>query len=70
MGTASSSDRAIKIIGSIKNPTLYEKIQQANEEAVTRIIQSKPILVGFDKAINVMPDMTEKTILHAGTHYL
>ena len=33
----------IKIIGSVKNPTLYEKIQQA-EEAVTRIIQSKPIL--------------------------
>ncbi len=48
-----------------------KKIQQANEEAVTRIIQSKPILVGFDKAINVMPDMTEKDHFTCwATHYL
>ena len=63
---ANGDPELLKLLDQLKNPTLYEKIQQANEEAVTRIIQSKPILVGFDKAINVMPDMTEKTILHAG----
>ncbi|EKB7629059.1 DUF1116 domain-containing protein [Enterococcus faecalis] len=63
---ANGDPELLKLLDQLKNPTLYEKIQQANEEAVTRIIQSKPILVGFDKAINVMPDMTETTILHAG----
>ncbi|MCZ7283259.1 hypothetical protein NK294_23565, partial [Salmonella enterica] len=63
---ANGDPELLKLLDQLKSPTLYEKIQQANEEAVTRIIQSKPILVGFDKAINVMPKMTETTILHAG----
>ena len=43
----------------MKNPT-------SQRRSGYRIIQSKPILVGFDKAINVMPDMTEKTIYMLG----
>ncbi len=31
-----------------------------------RIIQSHPVLVGYDRAINVVPGMTRTTILHAG----
>lgn len=35
-------------------------------QALERIIQSHPVLIGFDQAINVVPGMTAKTILHAG----
>lgn len=43
-----------------------EKIEAANKEAVERIIRSRPILVGYDQAINCVPGMTKTTILHAG----
>lgn len=43
-----------------------EKIAQANQLAVARIIDSHPVLVGFDQAINVVPGMTATTLLHAG----
>ena len=42
------------------------KIAAANQQALERIIQSHPVLIGFDQAINVVPGMTAKTILHAG----
>ncbi|CZQ99956.1 DUF1116 domain-containing protein [Trichococcus collinsii] len=56
----------LKLLDRLNEPETLEKIQKANEEAVSRIIQSKPILVGYDKALNVMPNMTKNTILHAG----
>ena len=43
-----------------------ERIDAANALAVERIITSQPILVGFGQAIDVVPGMTKKTILHAG----
>ncbi len=43
-----------------------EKIAKANAEAVERIIKSHPVLIGFGKAIDVVPGMTKNTILHAG----
>jgi hypothetical protein len=42
------------------------KIEAANARAVQRIIDARPMLVGFDRAIDVVPGMTETTILHAG----
>ncbi len=45
---------------------LADKIAAANQQALERIIQSHPVLIGFDQAINVVPGMTAKTILHAG----
>lgn len=45
---------------------LAEKIAAANKIALERIIQSHPVLVGYDQAINVVPGMTRTTILHAG----
>lgn len=45
---------------------LAEKIAAANKIALERIIQSHPVLVGYDRAINVVPGMTRTTILHAG----
>ncbi len=56
----------IKALDHLMDANRLELIQKANEEAVTRIINSHPVLVGFDQAINVVPGMTKNTILHAG----
>lgn len=45
---------------------LAEKIKEANETVISRMKAAKPVLVGMDLALNVVPDMTEHTILHAG----
>ncbi len=41
-------------------------IDEANEEALRRIMTGRPMLVGLDIAREVIPDMGENTILHAG----
>lgn len=41
-------------------------IEKANQETVERFLNSQPVLVGVGKAIDVIPGMTPKTILHAG----
>ena len=43
-----------------------ERIDAANAIALERIVTSQPVLLGFGKAIDVVPGMTKKTILHAG----
>ena len=43
-----------------------ERIDAANAIALERIVTSQPVLVGFGQAIDVVPGMTKKTILHAG----
>ena len=45
---------------------LAEKIKKANETVIYRMKAAKPVLVGMDLALNVVPEMTEHTILHAG----
>ena len=45
---------------------IAERIEAANKEAVERIINSQPVLVGFAPALEVVPGMTKTTILHAG----
>lgn len=42
------------------------KIETANQEAVQKILNSKPVLVGLEKAIDVIPGMKSNLILHAG----
>jgi len=42
------------------------KINKANQLAIERILNSKPLLIGMDKAINVIPGMKKNLILHAG----
>ncbi|TNV20744.1 DUF1116 domain-containing protein [Buttiauxella sp. B2] len=56
----------VKALDAIDAPGLAEKVNAANKLAVERIIQSQPVLVGYDQAINVVPGMTRNTILHAG----
>jgi hypothetical protein len=55
-----SSSAAASIASSL------EKIKQANEIAVQKIMKGKPVLVGLDKAINVIPGMRKNLLLHAG----
>jgi hypothetical protein len=41
-------------------------IDQANQTAVTRMIDARPVLVGMGRAIDVIPGMRQNLILHAG----
>ena len=41
-------------------------IDEANLEAVRRIMAGRPVIVGLDLAKYVIPGMTERTVLHAG----
>ncbi|MBI2486245.1 MAG: DUF1116 domain-containing protein [Deltaproteobacteria bacterium] len=45
---------------------LGERIREANEIALERMLSVEPVLVDVDTALNVIPDMTPNTILHAG----
>jgi hypothetical protein len=51
---------------TLSRPEIAAKIDAANQEVVERIISSHPVLIGFQKAIDVVPGMTKETILHAG----
>jgi len=41
-------------------------IDKANQEAITRLLSAQPILVGMGLAKDVIPDMGERVLLHAG----
>ena len=41
-------------------------IEKANSEAMAKLIEARPMLVGLEKAIDVIPGMDGKTLLHAG----
>src|SRR6478736_271733 len=56
----------IAALDRLDNPAVQARIAAANEEAVRRITTSQPMLVGFAKAIDVVPGMTKTTILHSG----
>ena len=43
-----------------------DKIESANKEAVTRILNAKPYLVGMGKALDVITGMKKNLLLHAG----
>ncbi len=53
-------------IPQMVNKELREKIAQANKEVVEKILSGQPTLLGIGKAIDNIPKMTERTILHAG----
>jgi hypothetical protein len=58
--------QVVEALDQLAEKPLAEKIAAANQIALERIIQSHPVLVGYDQAINVVPGMTRTTILHAG----
>jgi len=41
-------------------------IEQANQQALERMMEARPVLVGLGKAKDVIPGMTENLFLHAG----
>jgi hypothetical protein len=41
-------------------------IDKANVEACERMMESRPVVVGLGKALEVIPDMRENLLLHAG----
>ena len=43
-----------------------ESIDSANREACEKILNAKPVLIGLDTALNVIPRMKKHLILHAG----
>lgn len=56
----------IAALDKLAQPQIAEKIEAANAEVVKRITEAKPMLVGYGKALDVVPGMTPTTILHAG----
>ena len=56
-----NDSKVIEVIN--KNKT---KIESANKEAVNRILNAKPFLVGMGKALDVIPGMKKNLLLHAG----
>ncbi|MFZ5967566.1 MAG: DUF1116 domain-containing protein [Bacillota bacterium] len=45
---------------------VQERIQKANEEALQRILNGQPTLIGIGTAEEVIPGMSKKKIFHAG----
>ena len=41
-------------------------IEKANTEATQRMMEARPVVVGMDKAIDVIPGMRDDLLLHAG----
>lgn len=66
MPPGGGNPKLIAALDKLEEPDMAKKIEAANKEAVERIIQSQPILTGYEQAIHVVPGMTKTTILHAG----
>ncbi|MCX7018487.1 MAG: DUF1116 domain-containing protein [bacterium] len=45
---------------------LRQEIAKANEEAVGRLLQARPVIAGIGRAGDVIPDMRSDHVLHAG----
>ncbi|KJL31009.1 DUF1116 domain-containing protein [Microbacterium azadirachtae] len=56
----------IAALSTLEDPAIAAKIDAANQEALSRILAAQPFLEDFGQAIDVVPGMTAKTILHAG----
>ena len=50
--------QVVQALDNIADSPLADKIAAANQQALERIIQSHPVLIGFDQAINVVPGMS------------
>ncbi|MFE7211575.1 DUF1116 domain-containing protein [Streptomyces sp. NPDC001698] len=56
----------IAALDLLARPDVAARIEAANAEAIERITSAKPMLIGFGRAIDVVPGMTPTTIIHAG----
>ena len=55
--------QVVQALDNIADSPLADKIAAANQQALERIIQSHPVLIGFDQAINVVPGMTASSLM-------
>ncbi|MYW69789.1 DUF1116 domain-containing protein [Streptomyces sp. SID8379] len=60
------SVEAAQALDALDAPETAARIERANAEAVERITSARPMLIGFGRALDVVPGMTPTTILHAG----
>lgn len=63
---AGGDKKTIQCLRKLKEPKLFEKITEANKEALSRILAAQPVLVGMTTAGEALEGMTPTTILHAG----
>lgn len=63
---ADGDEEVLKALDYLDTDHIKAKIEAANKEVVERILQSRPVLIGYDKAINVIPGMKKNMIIHAG----
>jgi len=63
---ADGDEDLLDALDYLELPHIKQKIEEANKEVIERITTSRPVLVGYDKAINVIPGMKKNMIIHAG----
>lgn len=63
---AGGNPEILAVLDGLEETAVAARIEAANAEAVGRITNSRPMLVGFGRALDVVPGMTPTTILHAG----
>ncbi|MFF3782063.1 DUF1116 domain-containing protein [Streptomyces sp. NPDC001933] len=63
---AGGNPEILAVLDGLEETAVAARIEAANAEAVERITNSRPMLVGFGRALDVVPGMTPTTILHAG----
>jgi len=54
------------LIRALSSIDSLDFVQSANAEAIEKVLQGKPTLLGIGKALDVIPGMRENLILHAG----
>lgn len=57
---------ASKKLSMLEDSNISGKIESANKEALKRLLDAEPIIVGIGTAGTHIPGMTKNTILHAG----
>ena len=63
---AGGDPRIIHLLDSLNVASIQKQIEDANHEAVKRIIDAQPVLVDVRQARDVIPGMHRELILHAG----
>ena len=63
---AGGNEELIRALSVVEREDIAQKIEAANQQAYERIVSAQPILIGYGRAIDVVPGMTERTLLHAG----
>lgn len=58
--------KLIDALRRLEAPEVADRIAEANQEVLHRVLSSQPVLKAYGRALDVVPGMTEKTILHAG----